>query len=286
MFAVEPKASIYLHIQNCFADRTAVVLLVFPWGVADHTDGLFVQQAIQLELLVVGRAHLSWITVQLPSCLFHREALLLHTRLTQVLQGQTGHGVVQVLGSAQRAVPSSSPSSPVLLQAGSTEAVGALEDHRVPEDGAAYGTGQVLLGQRQPACHSDSLLLVYPERESRAKVQKVIKHRRVRGSSCKVLAVCREKRWSYVRGNSPYRENEDSQTGKNKSRKKKNWQKYESDCKHFLLPVVLSHPRRWSQIERGGSLTLYYLISFCSVSTGKNETPRSWSYIHYLWVYV
>lgn len=39
-----------------------------------------------------------------------------------------------------------------------------------------------------------TLLLVYPERESRAKVQKVIKHRRVRGSSCKVLAVCREKR--------------------------------------------------------------------------------------------
>lgn len=148
---------IYLHIQKCLTYRTAVVLLVLPRGVAHDTDRLLVQQAVQLKPLSVKRAHL-------PPCFPHILTLLLlflllHTGLTQVLQGQAGHRLVHALGPAQGAVSFPSLPRPVLLETGSAEAVGALEDHGVPEDVAAYGTGEVLLGQREPACHTNPSLV-------------------------------------------------------------------------------------------------------------------------------
>lgn len=108
---------------------------------ANHTDGLIVQHAKKLELLPVDSAQLPRITVQLARRL-PQTLTLLQVGLTQVLQGEAGHGVIQRLASAQGAV--SAPSvPPVLLQTGCAEAVAALEDHRVFEDFTAYGTGQV-----------------------------------------------------------------------------------------------------------------------------------------------
>lgn len=122
------------------------------------------------------RARLSWLTVQLLSC-FLQTLAFLDVRLTQVLQGETGYWIIQTLGSAQRAVAVSSPLSPVLLQTGCTEAVAALEDHRVLEDFTAYGAGEVDLWEREPASHVLTQLPLYSENESRAKGQLLIKHR-------------------------------------------------------------------------------------------------------------
>lgn len=144
------------------------MLLVLPRGVAHDTDRLLVQQAVQLQLLPMKRAHL-------PPCFLHFLTLLLlspsllHTGLTQVLQGQAGHRVVHAVGPAQGTVSFPSLPSPVLLETGSAEAVGALEDHGVPEDVAAYGTGEVLLWQKEPACHTGLSLLFSLESESGAK---------------------------------------------------------------------------------------------------------------------
>lgn len=110
---------------------------------ANHTDGLVVRQAKKLQPLPVKRAHLPRIAVQL-SHRFLQTLTLLDVRLAQVLQGEAGHGVILRLGSAQRAVAAPS-TTPVLLQTGCTEAVAALEDHRVLEDFVAYGTGEVHL---------------------------------------------------------------------------------------------------------------------------------------------
>lgn len=128
------------------------MLFVPPGGVANHTDGLVVHFAEKLELLPVKRAHLARVTVQLPRRSPQTLALL-HVRLAQVLQGEAGYGIIHGLGSAQGAVAAPSV-PPVLLQTGRTEAVAALEDHRVSEDVAAYGTGQVYFWE--PGCHPDT----------------------------------------------------------------------------------------------------------------------------------
>lgn len=124
-------------------------MLFVPLGrVTNHTDGLLVCQAEELHLLPVERTHLPRVTVQLL-----RAVLLgfLHVRLTQVLQSQTGHRLVLGQGPAQGA--GSILSRPVLLQAGLAEAVAAFEDHGIPEDVAAYGTGEVDLREREPTGH-------------------------------------------------------------------------------------------------------------------------------------
>lgn len=103
---------IYLHIQHSLADRAAVVLFVPPGGVAHDADRLIVRHAEELELLSVKRAQLLRVAVQLPRRLL-QTLTLLHVRLAQVLQGEAGHGIVQRLASAQRAV--AAPSVPPVL---------------------------------------------------------------------------------------------------------------------------------------------------------------------------
>lgn len=144
----------YLHVCHRLADGAAVVLLVLPGRVADHTDGLPVQQTEQLQLLPVLGAHDLGVAVQLPLGVpGGLTPVLRHAGLTQVPEGQAGDGVVHAGGSAQGAVPPPALPGPVLLQARRAEAVAALQHHRLPEDVAAHGAGEVHLRQGEPACH-------------------------------------------------------------------------------------------------------------------------------------
>lgn len=122
------------------------------------------------------RAQLPWFTGQLLRCLLRFLALVC-IRLAQVLQGETRNGIIHTLSSAQRTVTVSSLSTPVLLQAGCTEAVAALQDHWVSEDFAAHGTSEVQLREIGLPCHPEALLLFYPETESKGEFKQLIKHR-------------------------------------------------------------------------------------------------------------
>lgn len=148
------RDGIHLHIRHRLADGAAVVLLVLPGRVADHTDGLFVQQAEQLQPLPVEGARDLRVAVQLPLCVACRLTLVLrHAGLAEVPEGQAGDGVVHAEGPAEGAVTPPPLTGPVLLQARRTEAVAALQDHRLLEDVAAHGAGEVHLRQREPASH-------------------------------------------------------------------------------------------------------------------------------------
>lgn len=151
-------SEVYLHICQSLADRATVVLFVLFWSVANHTDGLIVLRTEKLELLPMKRTELPRVAALFPLRFSLILPSLVQVRLAQVLQGEARYGVIHRLVPAHRAV-AGPPGAPVLLQAEFTEAMAALEDHRVSEDIAAYGTGQVDLREREPTCHPDTALV-------------------------------------------------------------------------------------------------------------------------------
>lgn len=111
-------------------------------GVTDYADGLIVHYAEEFQPLLVQGAHLPWWDNQIAARLSLLDLSLLQARLAQVFQGEAGYRVVSRTTSTQGALAVATP-PPVLLKAGSAEAMAALEDHGVLEDLTTDGAGKV-----------------------------------------------------------------------------------------------------------------------------------------------
>lgn len=137
----------HLKVMCCFLYGTHAVALVLLGGVTHAAQQLLVIVAEEFERLSVGGTQ-----VQLPGGGAGRRGrrvqslLLLHQRLTHVLQHQADSGLGKRAPlPADGTLALGRLLAPELVQAGAAEAVATAQDHRVGEDLAAHGTRQLVL---------------------------------------------------------------------------------------------------------------------------------------------
>lgn len=136
-----------LEVLSRLVHRTHSVSLVLLGRVTHAAKNLKVVETEKLQDFAVRVApllhhrHRSHHRGLLPAPL-----LLLEERIGHVLQSQAHRGLRQrALAPADGTLAPAFPLAPELLQTRAAEAVAALEHHRVPEDLAADGAGQLLL---------------------------------------------------------------------------------------------------------------------------------------------